>query len=257
MKGKYIVEGQAKNLLQEDWDYLIILDACRYDFFKKYYKKYIKKGQLKKAISPAKNTQDWLTLIFQDFYEDIVYISSNPFVNSIGPRREVEFNAKKHFKYIEDVWDWDWDENLGTVPPEKVLEAFYKVKSKYSDKRFILHFMQPHAPYISKNYVAYIPNRVKIRRKIKIKKLTKQLSKLRPYAAKLIRLVASIFGDIFVWKIQNFFGIHSQIELIYQKEGKKGIRKAYKENLEIVLKSMSSLLDNLNGYILPSEISSM
>ena len=50
MNSYYIVDGKKINLVEESWNYLIILDACRYDFFKKVYKKYleceVKKGNL-------------------------------------------------------------------------------------------------------------------------------------------------------------------------------------------------------------------
>ena len=54
----YEVDGKQTDILKEDWDFLIILDACRYDYFKGGYNKYIKEGNLKKAVSPGIHTMD-------------------------------------------------------------------------------------------------------------------------------------------------------------------------------------------------------
>lgn len=35
---KYETENEKFDLMEKDWDNLIILDACRYDYFKKTYK---------------------------------------------------------------------------------------------------------------------------------------------------------------------------------------------------------------------------
>lgn len=128
-----------------NWDYLIILDACRYDYFKKVYQDFLA-GKLKKVLSPATRTEEWLKKTFRGYYEDIVYISANPIINS--KFIVWDFCAKEHFYEIIDVWYWGWDEDYGTVPPWKVNQAVQKVVKKYSNKRLVIHYMQPHAPYI-------------------------------------------------------------------------------------------------------------
>jgi len=110
----YKVDGENRNLVEEDWDFLIILDACRFDFFKELYMKKYKHigGNLKKAISPVTFTTDWLDKNFKGFYDDIVYISANPYINSKVKgvaSHGFEFDAKKHFFKVIDVWDWGWD----------------------------------------------------------------------------------------------------------------------------------------------------
>jgi len=126
----YKVDGKAKNLLEEKWDFLIILDACRYDYFKDVYRNYLD-GNVKKAISPALHTMDWLNKVFTGFYDDIVYISANPYINSkieVTDPHGNKYKGKKHFFKIIDVWKWGWDSKLGTVPPGEVNKAVVKVK---------------------------------------------------------------------------------------------------------------------------------
>ena len=106
-------------------------------------------GELKKAVSVGSSTTEWCKGSFKKRYDDVVYISANPHINS---KFEVKgFNAKDHFFRVIDVWKWGWNEGLGTVHPKKVNEAVQTFKDNYSDKRFIIHYLQPHEPYIGYN----------------------------------------------------------------------------------------------------------
>lgn len=254
-EGYYKVDGKAKNLLEENWDFLIILDACRYDYFKDLYGNYLD-GNVKKATSPAIHTMDWLNKVFTDFYDDIVYISANPYINSkieVTDQYSLKFDGKKHFFKVVDVWKWGWDNKLGTVPPSEVNKAVVKVKDNHKNKRFIVHYIQPHEPYISKNYIHYIPEnyaekRGKINRIIDGKKEKTSVG----IRASIGKAIQKIFGIEGRWKISNLLGIppFSQNDSIGRKEGMKGLRNAYKENLEIALKSVAELLEHVSGTIL-------
>ncbi len=131
-------------IMQEDWDYLIILDACRYDYFSKLCGEYLQ-GSLEKVYSPASCTTEWCRRSFKE-YNDVVYVSANPHINSKTGRQA--FVARDYFFRVIDVWDYGWDEGLGTVHPREVTKAAQDLKEKYSGKRLIVHYMQPHAPYL-------------------------------------------------------------------------------------------------------------
>lgn len=128
-----------KTLIERmDWDVLIVLDACRYDYFVRLN---TIKGRLIMVRSPGSCTIDWLKAVFTKYY-DLTYISANPMVNS---KTDVfGFNATKHFKKVIDVWDWGWRDDLGTVPPWNVNIAVLK----HMDKKMIIHYLQPHGPWI-------------------------------------------------------------------------------------------------------------
>ena len=70
------------HIMQEDWDYLIILDACRYDYFEKFYGQYLS-GKLEKRLSLGSSTREWRDRNFTGKYDDTIYISANPFINSV------------------------------------------------------------------------------------------------------------------------------------------------------------------------------
>jgi len=131
-------------ILEEEWDNLIILDACRFDSFKKEIKNWQIEGRLEYRISRATNTPLFLIENFRDKRfeskcKNIVYVTANPYVNT---------HLKGKFYKIIPVWDFGWDEKLRTVPPSPVYETALEAVEKYQGKQFIIHFMQPHYPFI-------------------------------------------------------------------------------------------------------------
>ena len=132
------------SIFDEEWDNLIILDACRYDYFKKVYKQFNLPGKLEKRISSATETTEFLKNNFREKHEDIVYVSANPFVDLLI--------KDKVWKTIP-VWNLEWSDKYNTVHPESVFKwAVYALKEycyNKVDKRLIIHFIQPHSPYIN------------------------------------------------------------------------------------------------------------
>lgn len=69
---------------REKWDHLIILDACRYDVFVEEIKKrkLYNMGKLEYHISRGASTPEFLLENFSGgLFEDIVYITVNPYVD--------------------------------------------------------------------------------------------------------------------------------------------------------------------------------
>jgi len=126
-------------VLEERWDNLIILDACRYDIFERVYRKGGMGGRLEYRFSRGTNTA---TFLIENFgygkFEDIVYITANPMVN--------RFLEGRFYKIIP-VWKAYWDDRSNTVPPSAVYYSVLEVLEKYPNKRLIIHFLQPHPPY--------------------------------------------------------------------------------------------------------------
>jgi len=146
---------QIKLIRERHYDLLIILDACRYDVFSQVVHRYLD-GYLIPTKSPASVTIDWLREVWgRRCWKDVVYVSAAPHVNKRGLLRE--FDARKSFLYIEEVWDWGWDEKLSTVPPNRVNLAVRLVRAKLKlrglrfkkDYKIVVHYVQPHTPYIA------------------------------------------------------------------------------------------------------------
>jgi len=179
-----------------------------------------------------------------------------PLIHTLTLKVEIEgFNAKSHFFKIIDVWDWGWDIELGTVLPEKVNEAVHKLMDKYSDKRFIIHYLQPHGPYLNYNLNAGFPKpqitRGDVLTGVKNNKTNKILEKslnIMGFLAKRIGL----FGGNPSWKIRELLNLPpaSPMDAVRRRVGDIGLRKAYVENLKIVLEHAAELVKLLSGVII-------
>lgn len=137
---------QKELILRREWDYLVVLDACRYDSFKEIYPQHLK-GELRKVRTAGSPTSNWAVNTFgKNKLRDVVYVSGNPWINGKLPMKG--FNATDHFHEIIDVWDWGWNKKKGTVPAHTVTSGLKKAERLYPHKKKILHYMQPHFPYV-------------------------------------------------------------------------------------------------------------
>lgn len=132
---------QGVEILDEDWDNLVILDACRFDTFRDVGEGL--PGELEKRESKAGATTEFLRHSFQSRdLRDTIYVTANPQLH----RKREKINASFFKEY--HVWKDNWAENVRTVKPEIVTERTLEIAEQYPDKRVISHYIQPHAPYI-------------------------------------------------------------------------------------------------------------
>lgn len=133
-----ILKNDGLNIMEQDWDNLLVLDACRYDLFSE---ECDIDGDLKSVISPGSHTVEYLRKTFQNRqFNDTVYVSATPQLEWVG--------LSNAFYDTIQVWKEGWDENLNTVPPSVVCKAAHKALAEYPNKRLIVHFVQPHFPFI-------------------------------------------------------------------------------------------------------------
>ena len=130
------------DILSEEWDNLVILDACRYDMFAEQSEL---PGRLESRISKGSSTTEFLKANFagEDLL-DTVYVTANPQYHNNRNRIGAEFHS------VENVWLNDgWDTESGTVLPETVTEAAMKAYEEYPKKKLVIHYIQPHFPFIN------------------------------------------------------------------------------------------------------------
>ena len=129
------------DVFAEDWDNLLILDACRYDMFERHH---TLSGRLESRISRGAATKEFLRANFADRdLTDTVYVTANPVLY-----RNRETVRPSLHAWI-DVWREDgWDEEFRTVRPETMVEYGLRAAERYPHKRLIVHFIQPHFPFI-------------------------------------------------------------------------------------------------------------
>ena len=226
----------AEGIKNENWDCLIVLDACRYDIFEKVYRDYLD-GELSEGISSCISTPGWLDGHFREGdYRDVVYVSGNPHINS---RKTGEgFNVRKCFHKVVDVWNFGWDDRLGTVHPREINNAFIKEFRLFPNKRYVLHYLQPHAPFLS----------LKESQTVGITILQKMMK--TPFG----EMLRSLLGTNRLWAIEEKL---SRLKLGISRldpytatllaVGEEGFRKAYEDNLRIVLEHVRMLLETIEA----------
>lgn len=129
------------DVFTEDWDNLVILDACRYDMFERYAEL---PGRLEHRHTQGTSTTEFLKANFggRDLH-DTVYVTANP--QLYHNRNEID---TKLYRTI-DIWrEEGWNEEHGTVLPETVTEYAQRAARAHPNKRLVVHYIQPHYPFI-------------------------------------------------------------------------------------------------------------
>jgi hypothetical protein len=184
--------------VDRDWDNLIILDACRYDTFNKYNKFDV---EAKKVQSNASHTTDFLAKNLTGDMSDTVYVTASPQVTKYESR----------FYDVVHVWQDNWDNELRTVPPLSVTKSAVEAFKKYREKKLIVHYMQPHYPFIGPT--------------------GRDLDTHATFTGGLRKR-----KHLSVWEM-----------LSSGQVSESDVKAAYEENLEIVLEEARSLTTDLNG----------
>lgn len=133
--------SQVELVHEGRWDTLLILDAMRYDVFKQLNKI---PGKLVKVTSPAPHTWPWLDAMFPHRYPWTYFTAHPHIVHKDIPDR---WRGDLHFDRVVPIWDKYWNNELGTVHPVDVC----KVVGTTPYKKAIVHFIQPHGPWIGKH----------------------------------------------------------------------------------------------------------
>lgn len=151
---------RGTNVIEQDWDNLIILDACRYDFFEEVN---TLPGDLEAIESLGSHSNEYVRANFggDTEHHDLVIVSGNGFyvINEQRP----EFDLAVHDVHIIDEYDRtdvqrkfskerperDW------IHPEATTEYARRFNEKYPKKRLLIHYHQPHSPYIGPTGMEY------------------------------------------------------------------------------------------------------
>jgi len=126
------------DIFAEDWDTLVLLDACRHDVYTELTPF---DGPLEARESRGSASKQFVRGNFQDrMLHDVVYVSGNQWYLLL----EEELNCELHAYH-----DVERDVADGFVPSaEAVTEAALEHHERYPNKRLLVHYMQPHYPYL-------------------------------------------------------------------------------------------------------------
>lgn len=128
------------DVFEEDWDTLVVLDACRFDTFEEHH---ALPGRLESRTSRGSDTYQFLVGNLRGrSLLDTVYVTANPRLLRRRADVDVEFHD------VVNVWREGWDEEHGTVLPETTTEYAVEAAREHPKKRLVVHYLQPHYPFI-------------------------------------------------------------------------------------------------------------
>ncbi|EMA08840.1 hypothetical protein SAMN05443574_12041 [Haloarcula vallismortis] len=137
-RGGFGYNPDGVDVFAEDWDTLVLLDACRFDEFKRQIKL---SGSLEKRISRGATSAEFVRGNFGNRQlHDVVYTSANGWFAKL----QEEIDAEVHqFTFVER----DAVQGL-TSKPQAVTDRAIQAANDFPNKRHVVHYMQPHQPYL-------------------------------------------------------------------------------------------------------------
>lgn len=132
---RYYVDGV--DIFQEDWDNLIVLDACRFDDFRLCCDL---DGELQRRTARGSMSEEFIRGNFTGVQAmDTVYVSANLWYAKL--QDEIGADIYRFVPVERDAFDGE------TSHPETVTQIAKAENEQHPNKRLIVHYLQPHQPY--------------------------------------------------------------------------------------------------------------
>lgn len=164
---------------ERDWEVLLVLDACRLDLMEEVAADYGYIDEVETCTSVATGTTAWsernFSPRFADELAETTYITANPNSITIGnvdfpdrcpcgepiahdgraltitcPSCGKSVTGQRHhpFEQFDELWRSHWNKDLHTLPPNIVTARAIETMRDESPKRLIVHYNQPHHPFV-------------------------------------------------------------------------------------------------------------
>jgi hypothetical protein len=131
-----------QSVLEDSWDVLVVLDACRYDSLRE---RNPFDAPCQRRRTQAPNTAPWFLRNFVEVpveaTSDVVYVTANP-------KTSETLDTDSRFHLFERVFEHHWDTQADSVLPEELTDIALKRASEYPEKRLVVHYLQPHGPFV-------------------------------------------------------------------------------------------------------------
>lgn len=142
-----IDQREAEGVYERDWDNLVILDACRHDLYQEV------EGPADHRYTLGSSSSEFMARNFSSgTHDDTVYVSANPHIHESQFRSLTGRKPGEVFHTVFHTYKNRWNDEHGTVMPEAVVDDAATAEKLFPDKRKIIHFMQPHHPFIGYDY---------------------------------------------------------------------------------------------------------
>lgn len=139
------------NIYDDDWDLLIIIDACRADLLAEVAPQYDwlpDDIQTRRSVGPA--TRNWMRRTFTEDRHKAMAATDYVVANAYS---EVLLDPNE-FRLLDEVHRYAWDDEYGTVRARPVTERAIDVHRSRDPDRLLVHYLPPHFPSIP-DYLGY------------------------------------------------------------------------------------------------------
>jgi len=130
----------------DEWDLLIVLDACRTDLWADVAADRERFGPAETRTSVGGTSTEWLSETTDHATADqlraTAYVTGNPY--------SAEYVDAREFALVDEVWRYAWDDAAGTIPARPITDRAIRAAREEGDRfdRQIVHYMQPHFPCV-------------------------------------------------------------------------------------------------------------
>ena len=133
------------SIFELQWDVLILFDACRPDLLEEVADdRPFLPAEIDTIYSLASGSRSWMERNFNPEWSSemarTAYVTGNPFSD--------EYLDAEEFELLDEVWEYAWDDDIGTIPPRPITDRAIEVGRNGNHDRLIIHYMQPHFPSI-------------------------------------------------------------------------------------------------------------
>ena len=156
------------NVYERDWDLLVVLDACRVDAMREVADEYDFLPEVDSIRSVGSTSIEWMALTFREQYAAEIartaYVNGNAQFDKVFRERRTPphiaaapvgpgFDAydvvtPDEFGHVDNVYEYGYDDEHGVVLPRTMTDRAVAVGRERDPDRCVVHYMQPHAPYI-------------------------------------------------------------------------------------------------------------
>lgn len=161
------------NLMEEDWDLLIILDTCRVDVMREVAEEgqfeFLDTNNIREITSVGSSTPEWTTKTFSEKYSDILnetaYIIGHGYPYKII-ENQLDINDLRGVPYAPTNWQKVQAGDFGKIIPafehsdrelleqrhsdtQDLVDAAINIGRTGNYSQVIVHFIEPHYPYIA------------------------------------------------------------------------------------------------------------
>jgi hypothetical protein len=142
--GRYESNPDGRSIFEEDWDNLLIFDACRYDFFEQQSET---PGELYSRTTLGSCTPEFVEYNFKNRQlHDTVYITANSWFLKL--RENINSEVHDLYDLLSSPDRKYSDPEHKIVLADTITNVAKEANERYPNKRLIVHYIQPHHPFV-------------------------------------------------------------------------------------------------------------